>query len=512
MAAAEKPLSDTDFENVLETGVGWEKIIALSDRQVRKLSRFKGVTIDEGFVHSFEASVTNSASDEIQAVSRKLEPLRGSRGVLPLFALENISGRQARELSAFYGHTILLWSVKSLNLGQATALAQFHGDWNYAALDLRGLESLSRQSAEALAQFRGDLLNLNGLLRIEDSVATALSKAQCKELDLNGLQRLTLKQASALGAFGGERIKLNGLRDLTTLQARALAGFAGEEMSLPGITLTDDVVIAELASFDGLMLDLSGLRYLSDGQAKTLATFGGAELNLSGLLTLSDLQARELGEAKCRKLRLDGLTRISETQAASLAKFAGKTLSLGAWDQFDIQQIENFAGDNLYLTGLTEMTQQTVNSVLRCQARMVWLNADVVVSDKNFALLAETDSVGLVLSNVESLKRVPLQLLMTWSGGLQFNSVTELDERFLPALATWKGSALHLDGVVELQAGQAQALSAFHCAELSVSGLRALTDSDVERLIEYTGRPLDVSGWSDESRRLYFQKQFAQRK
>jgi len=193
-----------------------------------------------------------------------------------------------------------------------------------------------------------------------------------------------------------------------------------------------------------------------------------------------------------------------------LALFTGATLSLSSLNQIDITALRNYTGENLYLPGLTELNQKKVQTIVSFRARMVWLSVSRIVSDGNFAILRKSDSVGLVLPEVKSLKQLPLQLLMTWGGGLELNSVTRLDELFLPAISAWGGSVLHLDGVRELQSGQAVALSKFQCGTLSVSGLVALTDSDIESLLQFSGKTIDGSYWSKRSRVSYFQKQFAE--
>ncbi len=509
------PLSMIEFDEILESGVGWERIKALTDKQAQALSHFQGISVDKELVSYFERLQQESQSENSEYLERvavsEVEGLLGFNRVLPLLALRELSVMQAEYLSRFGGHSILLWNLESLPESQAKKLAQFRGDWNYAELDLRGLLDLPEVSVRALSKFTGDRLNLDGLRRFDDSQASAFEFFECEAVALNGISRLTLSQSKALGAFSGEDISLNGIEGLTTLQARALAGFSGVRLSLRGITMTDDAVISELSQFHGDILDFSGLKYLSEGQAKSLAGFSGAELRLSGLRALSDTQAEEFGAAHCQALYLNSVEWLSESQANSLSLFAGSTLSLGSLNQIDISPLQNFSGENLYLTALTELNQAKVRAILNFQARMVWFSVSRIVSDKIFARLRVSDSIGLVLPEVKSLKRVPLQLLMTWRGGLEFNSVTRLDDQFLPALSAWDGSVLHLDGVRELQTEQASALSAFQCGALSIDRLLALTDNDIEELIQFTGKTIDGSYWSRRSRVSYFQKQFAER-
>ncbi len=511
------PVSDSEFESILENGVGWERITALTDDQAVKLSHYAGIAINEDFITRFEKAAINDADDhqqatkQFQALLSILKPLRGSRMVLPLFSLRKLSARQAEDISRFHGHSLLLWSLETLDEPQAKALTKFRGDWNYSEIDMRGLASLSSRSALALTEFPGDNIVLDGLKRINDSLALALKRLDVETLSLNGLERLTLNQAQSLGAFSGERLSLDGLSSLTTLQARALAGFAGAALSLKGINMTDDVVMSELAAFRGQILDLSSLKYLSEGQAKVLAKYSGSELRLSGLTDMSDTQAEVFGEALVQGLYLDGIKWLSDSQIARLSRFSGKTLSLSSLNKIDISAFRLFSGNNLYLTGLTELSEKKVGALLNNRARMVWLNSAVNVSDKNFAALSQSDSVGLILPEVTSLRRIPLQLLMNWRGGLEFPNVTEFDELFLPALAAWDGNALHFAGVRELQRGQSQALSEFNCATLQLSGLRGLTDNDIQNLIKYRGAPINVDNWSKQARASYFQAQYAQR-
>ncbi len=518
------PLSDSEFVQVLESGRGWERITALTDKQALQLSHYAGINIDERFISRYQTIADNSSHTKnpthtqlelFASLAPKLGNFLGARAVLPLFSLKTLTVKQAESISYFQGHTLLLWSLQTLTESHAKALARFRGDWNYAELDLSGLKTLSEKSARALAKFPGDQLVLDGLTKIDDRVSLAFKESQCGALFLNGLRQLSLNQARNLGAFSGESLSFSALESITTLQARSLANFSGDALSLRGLEITDDAVMSELSQFRGRVLDLSGLRYLSEGQAKVLANYSGAELRLAGLADLSDGQAKAFGKANSQALYLDNITWLSDTQIRSLSLFASqpesqKTLSLTSLNKIDVSAFSSFSGENLYLTGLTELTAKKIAALLECHAGMIWLNIGVNVSDRNFATLRESDSVGLVLPQVTSLRRVPLQLLMSWQGGLEFSHITELDELFMPALSAWEGSALHFDGVRELLPEQSATLSAFNCGTLRLSGLRALTDSDITNLINYSGRTIDVNGWSKRARVSYFQKQYAQ--
>jgi hypothetical protein len=74
--------------------------------------------------------------------------------------------------------------LRSLTLGDATALAQHHG-----ALRLDGLSTLPDEAAEALSQHRGTLF-LRGLTTLSDNAATSLARHRGPLL-LDGLTTLS---------------------------------------------------------------------------------------------------------------------------------------------------------------------------------------------------------------------------------------------------------------------------------------------------------------------------------
>jgi len=185
-------------------------------------------------------------------------------------------------------------------------------------LDLSGLRSLTKESAEIVAESDGPI-TLDGLRTISSEVAEALSHHR-GWLRLDGLTDLTPTAADHLARHGhavhlGEFyncLSLDGLATLSEETASALARFPGN-LRLNGLeTLKPEVArilathvadenwgVAELYS---LLLD--GLRSLSDESAGALACYGGG-------------------------LSLDGLERPSDEALRALAHHRGNALSFG---------------------------------------------------------------------------------------------------------------------------------------------------------------------------------------
>jgi hypothetical protein len=213
-----------------------------------------------------------------------------------------------------------------------------------ATLDLRGLTSLSEDSAAVLARHLGQVC-LNGLTTLTPECAAVLARLWAP-LVLNGLRTISEQTAAALAQHHGW-LSLDGLTSLSPEVARCLArhrhisnlGEFHNSLSLGGLQDLGDESAAALADFPG-NLKLNGLRTLSKTTARCLARhrtdaqWGVAEhysLMLDGLEQLSDEAAIAIAEYR-EGLSLDGLTALSTTALRALANHPGHALSLGRLD------------------------------------------------------------------------------------------------------------------------------------------------------------------------------------
>jgi len=180
-----------------------------------------------------------------------------------------------------------LRGLTSLSVETAAELAKFTGTW----LWLDGLSSLDAKTAKALAGFKGSL-QINGLPALEAETAKALAESQCEILILNGVTTLDAEAARELARFSGKWLYLNGLQAISADTAKSLANFGGE------------------------ILSLQGLAELSPEAAQGLATYTGPLWGIGGI-------------GGNGRLYLDGLTKLSPEAAAQLAAFFGEAMTLG---------------------------------------------------------------------------------------------------------------------------------------------------------------------------------------
>jgi len=252
----------------------------------------------------------------------------GSSHFLPVTRGLEVTEDEIEALAATTGHPLRFLASQLTTLSPELAKKIILQSQPFG-LDLSGLRSLTKESAEIVAESNGPI-TLNGLRTISSDVAEALSHHR-GWLCLDGLTDLAPTAADHLARHGhtvhlGEfynHLSLNGLATLSEETASALARFPGN-LRLNGLeTVTPEVArilathvtdenwgVAELYS---LLLD--GLRSLSDESADALARYSGG-LSLDGLERLSDEALRALAHHRGNALSFGRLVAMPDDVAA----------------------------------------------------------------------------------------------------------------------------------------------------------------------------------------------------
>lgn len=171
-----QPLSDEEFQQVLQSSdtLEWMKIVALTDKQAKKLSKCDYVWYQS----------------DVDAPRMMTLWLKG---------LKVITEKQARILKRSEAMCIFLDGLDSLTDEQAEWLSSYSAK----TAILRG----GPPSGSDIERWRGlfslGLISLNGLSHLTDSQAKKLGQSQASALNLNGLKSLTELQAKSLAKFEG---------------------------------------------------------------------------------------------------------------------------------------------------------------------------------------------------------------------------------------------------------------------------------------------------------------------
>jgi hypothetical protein len=173
-------------------------------------------------------------------------------------------------------------------------------------LDLASLTSLSPETAQVLAQCTKNL-TLDGLKAVKKEVADALCSDQSPifkgELRMDGIESLDRETAEALSKWDGEALLLYGLTSLDTDTAKALSVFDGNQWGATlglGIRTLSVETAQILASSQSIgPLYLSGIRELNIDQADALSNFKGV-IVFEDLMSISDEALDTLHSGTCR--------------------------------------------------------------------------------------------------------------------------------------------------------------------------------------------------------------------
>lgn len=255
-------------------------------------------------------------------------------------------------------------------------------------------------------------------------------------------------------------LSLPRLRSLSPEAAAGLAEFGGNALLLDGLTELSPETAAALAAFGGKLLSLAGLTELSPEAAAALRGFCRDRLRLDGLKSLEPDVARALAPCAVRSLGLDGVTTLAPEAAGVVTTFAAREISL--------------AGLGGQLDRAAALT-----------------SADAAL----FALVAARDRHPLApswpvrLGGIEALDTPAgvetARILAASSRGLLLPKLQRLSPEAARALAEFKGDAMELPALVEIEPAAAEALAVCP-ARLVMLGLRqrfgrlhALTPDDV---------------------------------
>ena len=181
-----QPLPDAEFQKVLLSSdtLDWMKIVALTDKQAKKLSKCDNVWY------------------------------RPDVGVPSMM-------------------TLWLKGLKVITDDQAHTLMRSKA----MCILLDGLDSLSDKQANYLSNYSAQPTILHGSLPQGWDNGYKYGGVSVGVISLNGLSRLSDSQASKFGKFQASAINLNGLKSLTETQAKSLAKFEGI-VDLDGVDLS----------------------------------------------------------------------------------------------------------------------------------------------------------------------------------------------------------------------------------------------------------------------------------
>ena len=179
------------------------------------------------------------------------------------------------------------------------------------------------------------------------------------------------------------------------------------------------------------------------------------DLSLGELTSITDQQAESLGEVKY--LRLNGLTSISDKQAESLSKV-----------KF------------LMLNGLTSITDAQAEMLSKIEGTL-YLNGLTTITDAQAETLSRIKGLHLSDSCFEQILSYQQKILD------KINVSGTIDDGQITILKSYKGGDLVLSGLRTITDNQIDALS--EIPSLNLSGLVSITDHQVEILskpVSYT--------------------------
>ena len=420
-----------------------------------------------------------------------------------LRGLESLSADTARELAAART-AIDLSGLRTLEPDAAAMIARFGADpqtgGGEGILDLSGLRELSPEAARALTSrdgpgFRGTL-DLSGLRTLPPEVARGL-RHHSGLLLLEDLEAITPEAATAL--LGEQKaIGLRGLRTLPADTAAALAGHRGSLFVAATAPLAVSVARA-LGRHTGPSLLIAELESLDPAAAAELARHPG-DLQFPHLTTLSAETAAALAMhtggislPKVRDLPADVAERLAAGRASSLG-LGVRRLSPGA-----AAALARYRG-TLWLYGLLELDSAALAAT--AELNTSWLTH--IAPDALHSLTQRTDKKhGLVLSGLKTLSAEQAAALAGYRGSLDLDGVTSLAPAVARALAAGRPQAAEdpsvggfsLRGLQPWDPEVIRPLLATRRASLGQRSLSTLTPEQAAALAVASGDlPLELPG------------------
>jgi hypothetical protein len=138
------------------------------------------------------------------------------------------------------------------------------------ALELAGLENITRIQAEILKNYSGNVLDLSALQKLDHECAVSLAKFSGKYMSLNALKVLDAFSAKALSTFNGH-LFLDGIEELTTESLLNLCNHPFS-MNMDGLQSLDQDSSLAFSRKKGNHLSLRGLTSFSDFAAEAFIT------------------------------------------------------------------------------------------------------------------------------------------------------------------------------------------------------------------------------------------------
>jgi hypothetical protein len=404
-----------------------------------------------------------------------------------LGTLETLSPEAARDLVWDFKYELDLRGLKTLTPEAALALWQRRNilltpgslDWGSDRI-----ESLSIDEAEDIGGHDFHRLSFNGLTSLDPEVAAALVWRDAnRQLSFAGLTELSDETAAALSGVDFDRsseissrrktLSLDGVRTLSPEAARALRQC--DVLSLDGLTSLSPAVAAIFGQ-NVNDLSINGAKHLDPVTAAAIVARSASgdtwvlkSLSLKGLTSLSPEVARGLAGGGVEKLDFDGVTALSAEAARALERFFGNasfngltSLSPGvaaALGDTDLKQLS--------LDGLTDLDTETAKALAGDKERNLSLDGLASLSPEAAAALA---GQSLSLDGLTSLSPQTARALAQGKY-LSLNGLSELPADVAGALSEMQGDKLSLDGVKEISLEVAELLVKSRVTTVELRGL-----------------------------------------
>ena len=179
-------------------------------------------------------------------------------------------------------------------------------------------------------------------------------------------------------------------------------------------------------------------------------------------------------------LYLNGLTSLTDEAAKSLGLFKDTVLSLNGLTSLTdkaAKSLASFRGYHLYLNGLTSLTDEAAKALASFKGGLLYLNGLTNLTDGAAKALASFKGDDLYLNGLTNVTDETTKSLASFKGrSLYLNGLTSLTDKAAQALAFFKGGLLYLNGLTSLTDEAAKALASFKGDALYLNGLTSLTD------------------------------------
>ncbi|EMI19541.1 hypothetical protein RMSM_03530 [Rhodopirellula maiorica SM1] len=268
-------------------------------------------------------------------------------------------------------------------------------------------------------------------------------------------------------------------------------------LRLDGLKCLSNTAADSLGKHAGNLM-LCSLEHLSDDAAESLSKHEG-DLDLGGLDSLSDAAAKSLSK-HTGHLSLNGLKRLSETAAESLGKHEGRLSLDGIEVASDtvVEKLRHNRGD-LSLRGLTELSEAVAKILVGIagEGGSVYLDALEHLSAAVAEVLSNHRG-NLSLGGLKTLSDSAAASLSRHRQSLSLDGLTDLTESVAKSLGEIVGQSYledyaelckpepFDDAVRELTIDELYKLTV-RVDELSLNGLKSLSDEAAENLSKYKG-------------------------